>query len=87
MSAENQAGKWVLAGPDAAGFVLVNEFLAYLVDRNYSPRTVRAYAFDLLAFCRWLVGESVTLDAVDTDVLLRYPVSYTHLTLPTIYSV
>lgn len=72
MSAENQAGKWVLTGPDAIGFVLVNEFLAYLVDRNYSPRTVRAYAFDLLAFCLWLVGESVALDAVDTDVLLRY---------------
>ena len=48
---------WVLAGRAAARFGLVNEFLGYLADRNYSPRTVRAYGFDLLAFCRWLVAE------------------------------
>ena len=38
-------------------FGLVNEYLAYLADRNYSPKTVRAYGFDLLAFCRWLAAE------------------------------
>ena len=36
------------------------------------PRTVRAYAFDLLAFCRWLLAEDVELDAVTTETLLRY---------------
>lgn len=50
----------------------VNEFLGYLADRNYSPRTVRAYAFDLLHFGRWLTAESLALEDVDTDVLLRY---------------
>ena len=40
---------------------LVNEYLGYLADRRYSPRTVRAYAFDLLAFCRWLLAEGVAL--------------------------
>ena len=64
--------KWVLAGPASARFALVDEYLAYLGDRNYSPKTVRAYGFDLLAFCRWLAGENVELAAVTTDVLLRF---------------
>ena len=34
--------------------MLVNDFLGYLADRGYSPRTVRSYAYDLLAFLRWL---------------------------------
>ena len=36
------------------------------------PGQVRAYAFDLLHFARWLAGEGIGLAAVDTDVLLRY---------------
>jgi site-specific recombinase XerD len=70
--AEDQGGWWRLGGPDAAGFGLVNEFLGYLADRNYSPRTVRAYAFDLLHFCRWLTGEGIGLDAVTTEVMLGF---------------
>ena len=61
-----------LAGEVAARFGLVNDYLSHLGDRNYSPRTVRAYGFDLLAFCRWLSEEGVDLDAVTTDVLLRF---------------
>ena len=69
---EQRDGEWVLAGPDAERFGLVNEYLSHLADRNYSPRTVRAYGFDLLAFCRWLCAEQVELAAVTTDVLLRF---------------
>ncbi|MGH3847019.1 MAG: site-specific integrase, partial [Pseudonocardiaceae bacterium] len=65
-------GDWVLSGPAAAGFALVNDYLGYLADRRYSPRTVRAYAFDLLAFCRWLLAGKVTLEAVTAETLLRY---------------
>ena len=36
------------------------------------PASVRAYAFDLLHFARWLAGQDIGLDAVDTDALLRY---------------
>jgi site-specific recombinase XerD len=68
---EGRDGRWWLAGP-AARFVVVNEFLGYLADRHYSPRTARAYAFDLLAFCRWLAGEGLDVDNVSTDVLLRF---------------
>ena len=69
---EQRDEDWVLDGPEAARFGLVSEYLSYLADRNYSPRTVRAYGFDLLAFCRWLSAEQVELAAVTTDVLLRF---------------
>ena len=62
----------MLVGEVAAGFGLVNEYLSYLVDRNYSPRTVRSYANGLLAFCRWLTSEGIGLESVTTDVLLLF---------------
>lgn len=68
-------GAWVLAGAGidrVDGIGLVNAYLRYLADRNYSPRTVRSYAFDLLAFVRWLSGEGVAVEAVTTEVLLAY---------------
>ena len=63
---------WVLAGEGAAGFGLVNDYLSYLVDRNYSPRTIRSYGYSLLAFCRWMTGDGIELSSVSTDVLLRF---------------
>jgi hypothetical protein len=55
-----------------AGRQLCNDYLSYLADRRYSPASVRAYAFDLLHFARWLDRKGIGLDAVDTDALLRY---------------
>ncbi|MGH9072363.1 MAG: tyrosine-type recombinase/integrase, partial [Acidimicrobiales bacterium] len=72
MRLERDDGDWVLAGCGAEKFALVNEYLGYLADRNYSTQTVRAYGFALLAFCRWLSGEGLALEVVDTDVLLRF---------------
>lgn len=69
---ERSSQGWLLAGDGVDGFGLVNEYLGYLVDRNYSPRTVRTYANGLLAFCRWLAAEGIAIDAVTTDVLLRF---------------
>lgn len=57
---------------DDGRFALVNEYLSYLADRNYSPRTIRTYGFGLLAFCRWLDHEDLDLAAVTTDVLLQF---------------
>ena len=51
-AAEVRAGRWKLTG--AGELSLINDFLGYVADRGYSPRTVRAYAFDLLHFARWL---------------------------------
>jgi site-specific recombinase XerD len=69
---DDSGGGWVLAGSAAPRFALVNEFLSYLADRRYSPKTVRAYAFDLLAFCRWLADEDAQLADVRAETLLRY---------------
>lgn len=76
-------GGWALSGSGPAGLEVVNDYLAYLGDRRYSPATVRSYAFDLLHFCRWLGSEDVTLAAVDTDVLLRYLAACRGAVLPT----
>lgn len=69
---EEQDGGWTLVGSAVSRFGLVNEYLAYLAARNYSPKTVRAYGYDLLAFCRWLVAEQQPLSGVTTEVLLRF---------------
>jgi site-specific recombinase XerD len=69
----NEGGLWRLVGDGGPDIVaLVNDYLGYLADRNYSPQSVRAYAFSLLAFCRWLAREDMALEAVTTDVLLRF---------------
>ena len=61
-----------LVGDGFDRFGLVNEYLSYLADRNYSPRTIRTYGFGLLALCRWLADEDLELVDVTTDVLLRF---------------
>ena len=57
-------------GAAAAGDVkVVNEFLAHLGARRFSPATVRAYAYDLLNFLRFLVSRGAGLaDVVPTDL-------------------
>jgi integrase/recombinase XerC len=72
LRAVERDGRWSLEGSGPGGVELVNDYLGYLADRGYSPRTVRAYAFDLLAFARWLAGEGLTVDEVTTQVLLRF---------------
>ncbi len=65
-------GGWVLAGVDSEDLRLVNDYLGYLGDRHYAPGTRRSYAFDLLAFCRWLLEQQLRIAAVDTSALLRF---------------
>jgi integrase/recombinase XerC len=53
-------------GPDGD---LVNRFLAHLASRAFSPSTVRAYAYDLLNFLRFLAGRGAGLaDVVAMDL-------------------
>jgi site-specific recombinase XerD len=75
-------GVWRLRGTTADRFGLVNEFLGYLADRHFSPRTCRAYAYDLLAFARWLSDEELALVDVNVDVLLRFLTACREATLP-----
>jgi site-specific recombinase XerD len=72
LRAGDSGAGWVLSGPASPQLTLVNEFLGYLADRRYSPQTVRAYAFDLLAFCRWLLADNTQIADVTTGTLLRY---------------
>ena len=81
-AAVDDDGVWQLYGTAAEKFGLVNEFLGYLADRNFSPRTCRAYAYDLLAFARWLSGEQLGLAEVNVDVLLRFLTVCREATLP-----
>ena len=69
---QGQGEEWSLVGEGIEGFRLVNDFLSYLADRNYCEATIRAYAFDVLHFVRWLVREEIALEGVTTDALLRY---------------
>jgi integrase/recombinase XerC len=51
---------------------LVNQFLAHLVTRCFSPATVRAYAYDLLNFMRFLSGRSAAFAGVVPTDLFEY---------------
>ena len=50
----------------------INRFLGHLEVRNYSPSTVRAYAFDLSNFVRFLEARSLGLDEVRPTDLFDY---------------
>lgn len=65
-------GAWNLHESAAARFSQANDYLGYLSDRNYSSATTRAYGYDLLAFCRWLHEQNLTIEAVDTNTLINY---------------
>lgn len=69
---EEHDGGWVLAGSAAGRFGGVDEYLAHLMDRNYSSATVRAYGYDLLVFCRWLSEQDRNLEQVTTDTVLEF---------------
>lgn len=69
---ERGDGLWRLAGASADRVGPANEFLAYLRDRNYSPRTLRTYGYGLLAFVRWLEASDLDLTQVRTDDVLAF---------------
>lgn len=75
---ERYSGSWRLAGAGAWLLDLPNEYLGYLQDRNYSPRTIRTYGYGLLAFCRWLERTGARLEEVDTDTVLAFLSSCRH---------
>jgi hypothetical protein len=56
LGVEQRDDGWTVAGHagDPEDLRLCNDYLGYLADRNYAAGTRRSYAFDLLAFARWL---------------------------------
>ena len=69
---ERRGDGWVLTGSASDDVRLVNDYLGYLGDRRYAQGTRRGYAFDLLAFLRWLAGRERRLEQVDTPLLLEF---------------
>jgi site-specific recombinase XerD len=63
---------WQLACADERFVAEANSYLGYLADRNYSPRTVRAYGYGLLAFTRWLHASGLTTGVVTSDDVLGF---------------
>lgn len=49
-----------------------NAFLMTVTQRGFSPRTVRAYAHDLIVFFRWLASKRLGLSTIDESALLEY---------------
>jgi hypothetical protein len=48
----------------------VNDFLDAQHVRQLSPRSLRAYAYDLLHFARWFQSQPQTLSAITESTLL-----------------
>lgn len=65
---ERQDGSHRLAG-DWPGVDAANAFLGHLEARAFSPATVRAYAYDLLGFVRFMTERGLALDElVPSDI-------------------
>ncbi len=57
------------AGQEVA---VIAGYLGYVATRGFSRHTVRAYAYDMLAFWRWLEATGKDARQVTTEDLLRY---------------
>jgi len=64
-------GTFALAD-DGAPIAEPNEFLAALRVRGLSPRTIRAYAYDLLLFYRWMRTIDASLGRLDSSDLMAF---------------
>lgn len=69
---ESSCGSWRVVGGESALVALPNEYLGYLEDRNYSPRTIRTYGYGLVAFCRWMSETGRGFDELGTDDVLAF---------------
>lgn len=66
-----------LSGSSEASTEEANQFLTAAETRGLSPKTIRAYAFDLLSLYRWLTQCGKRLDSLRAPDLLEF-ISYQH---------
>lgn len=80
-AATNGISPYRLTDGNSNGTDEVNKYLDMLATRGLSLRTLRAYAYDLLNFCRWLVYENIHLRDITKSRLLEY-IRYQHESFP-----
>lgn len=68
----NGLSPYRLVKPDGQLIDEVNEYLDLLATRGLSLKTVRAYAYDLLNFYRWLSRRNLKLSQITKGSLLEY---------------
>jgi integrase/recombinase XerD len=71
-AASTGACPYRLVDPQGNSIVWANDFLDAQHARQLSPRSVRAYAYDLLHFARWFHGQSQSISDVTESTLLDY---------------
>jgi site-specific recombinase XerD len=80
-NAVNGISAYRLVSANGLGIDETNEYLDMLATRGLSLRTLRAYAYDLLNFFRWLISEDIHLSDITKSLLLKY-IRYQHEYFP-----
>lgn len=65
-------GQWRLMITEGVAVEDVDKFLTSIEIRGLSPRTIRAYAFDLLVLYRWLQQKNITAKELNHNYLLDF---------------
>src|SRR3954464_2453717 len=71
-SAPASASPYRLLNEEGRGIAWANAFLDAQHLRQLSPRSLRAYAYDLLHFARWFQSQSQALSEITESTLLDY---------------
>lgn len=65
-------GHYELAGDSSTLLTQANRFLEAAVARGLAPTTIRAYAFDLVAFVRWALNTGTHIEEIDEADLVDF---------------
>jgi integrase/recombinase XerD len=71
--------RWLLADQDGTPVEIVGRFLRFLQNRQLSPNTVAAYAWDLTLFFRFLDHRGLAFDVVGPALVVEFLDFLTHL--------
>lgn len=72
VAAQGDALFWSVLDDSGQEVEVIAGYLRQVSARGFSPHTVRAYAYDMLAFWRWLTDAGKDVWCVTTEDLLRY---------------
>ena len=72
VAAREEAPFFAVLDDEGQEVEVIAGYLGYVATRGFSRHTVRAYAYDMLAFWRWLEETGKDARQVTTEDLLRY---------------